>query len=317
MPQHPLPVTPGTSTRPALDTDGPIPQQGGSGPAAGLGSDLVGFLSLDQLDRDLFRGWCHAGLPLRAFGGQVAAQALTAAGRTTADGHHVHSLHGYFLRAGDTRQPILYHVDQLRDGRSYLSRRVTAVQGGVAIFTLSASFKLPERYGDRHPRIPDAPLPEELPDPYEPWAAGDPEGFEMSQWRRVMAMRFVPDERQPPPGLNQQLVWLKSTEKLPDDPLLHVCALAYCSDLTLAPTAALDSERPRPLREGPPRFFITSLDHAMWFHRPFRADEWMLFAQRSPSAGDGRGLSLGEFWTREGTLVASVVQEAVLRPHRS
>jgi len=115
-------------------------------------------------------------------------------------------------------------------------------------------------------------------------------------------------------GLTRQLVWVKATERLPADPLLHVCALAYCSDLTLARTAALDQEPPWPVRVVPSKIFMASLDHAMWFHRPFRADEWLLFAQRSPSASDGRGLSMGDFWTRDGQLIASVVQEAVLRP---
>ncbi|MEV0093818.1 acyl-CoA thioesterase II [Streptomyces sp. NPDC050738] len=281
-----------------------------------LRSDLVGFLSLEQLDRDRFSGRCHAGLPLRAFGGQVAAQALTAAGLTVAGGHPVHSLHSYFLRAGDPREPIVYQVERLRDGRSYLSRRVTAVQGGEAIFTLSASFKHPEAGEDRQPAMPQAPSPETLPDPYTEWADADPESYERAEWRRVMSMRFVPPARVSAPGLNQQLVWLRATEQLPDDPLLNVCALAYCSDLTLAHTAALGHEPPVPLRGGPPRIFLTSLDHAMWFHRPFRADEWLLFAQRSPSTSDGRGLALGEFWSRDGHLVAHVVQEAVFRLRR-
>ncbi|MFE1909197.1 acyl-CoA thioesterase [Streptomyces gardneri] len=280
---------------------------------ADTGRGLVGFLNLEQLERDLFRGWCHAGLPLRAFGGQVAAQALTAAGRTVPPGPTVHSLHGYFLRAGDLRRPIVYEVDRLRDGRSYVSRRVTAVQGGEAIFTLSASFKSPEPGPGRQSARPDAPAPGTLPDPYTVWADTDLEDFERAAWRRVMSMRFVPQAGEAPDGTNRQLVWLKSTERLSDDPLLHACALAYCSDLTLAHTTALDVEPPRPLRGGPAKTFLASLDHAIWFHRPFRADEWLLFAQRSPSASDGRGLALGEFWTEEGELVASVVQETVLR----
>ncbi|MGW4203762.1 acyl-CoA thioesterase [Streptomyces sp. NPDC004726] len=283
-------------------------------PSAGL----VGFLSLERLELDLFRGWCHDGAPLRAFGGQVAAQALTAAGRTVARERPVHSLHGYFLRPGDTRRPVVYGVERLRDGRSYTARRVTAVQDGKAIFTLSASFKLPEDEPDRHLVMPDVPRPEDLPDAYRYWAESNPDEYREAAYAQVMSMRVVPPYTAGVAagagrGQNEQYVWFRAVETLPDDPLLHVCALAYVSDLSLAPTSALDREALYPLREGPSRLAMASLDHAMWFHRPFRADDWLLFAQRSPSAGDGRGFNLGDFWTRDGTLVASVVQEAVLR----
>lgn len=292
--------------------------------AAGLDDaleiDLIGLLGLECLEQDLFRGRCIAGNPLRAFGGQVAAQALTAAGRTVGPGRSVHSLHGYFLRAGDPDVPIDYQVERLQDGGSYSSRRVTAIQGGKVIFTLSASFKRPEATGDRQLSMPPAPPPEELTDPYAGRHTAPSAGPGSVRGLRVISLRFVPqpeaDGKPEAGGLTRQLVWFKATEPLPDDPLLHVCALAYCSDMTLARTAALDREPPWPVREGPSQIFMASLDHAMWFHRPFRVDEWLLFAQRSPSASDGRGLSIGDFWTRDGQLVASVVQEAVLRPAR-
>jgi acyl-CoA thioesterase-2 len=279
------------------------------------------LLSLDQIEVNLFRGWCHAGAPLRAFGGQVAAQALVAAGRTVAEERPVHSLHGYFLLPGDPRQPIVYEVERVRDGRSYTTRRVTGLQKGAAIFTLSASFKRAEEAPERQRPMPEVPGPEELPDPYPLWAEADPEHF--ASRPLPQQMRYVPADAPglPPqiPGMPQQFVWMKAAEPLPDgDPLLHVCALAYMSDLTLASTVALDRQEPTARRRGePPRVSMASLDHAMWFHRPFRADEWLLFAQRSPSSSDGRGLALGEFYRRSGELVASGVQEVLIRDRRA
>ncbi|MFF4649245.1 acyl-CoA thioesterase [Streptomyces sp. NPDC001380] len=294
-------------------------QQTGAGTA---GSTFAELLRLDELDENLFRGTCHAGAPLRAFGGQVAAQALTAAGRTTGAGRAVHSLHGYFVRPGDPRRPIVYQVERVRDGRSYTTRRVGAVQRGEVIFTLSASFKEPEEGAERQRSAPGVPGPEELPDPYAAWAEADPEGYAASALSRTLRMRFVPPGSPglPPevPGMPQQFVWLRAAAPLPaDEPLLHVCALTYLSDLTLASTTALHLQEPRFRRSGPPRLTLASLDHAMWFHRPFRADEWLLFAQRSPSSSDGRGLALGEFYDRGGALVASAVQEALVRERRA
>jgi acyl-CoA thioesterase-2 len=282
---------------------------------------FVDLLRLDEIDQGLFRGWCHAGAPLRAFGGQVAAQALVAAGRTVSPGRLVHSLHGYFMRPGDPRRPLVYEVEALRDGGSYTTRRVTAIQNGEAVFTLSASFKTPEESQDRQREIPDLPGPEGLPDPYAAWAAGGPESYWGTTGRLTLDMRIVPRDRPglpaELPGVVQQFVWLKSAQPLPDDePLMHVCALAYLSDLTLASTAALHVQLPRAERKEPAHINLASLDHAMWFHRPFRADEWLLFAQRSPSSSDGRGLAQGEFYTRDGRLVASVVQEALIRERR-
>ncbi|MFJ1792601.1 acyl-CoA thioesterase [Kitasatospora griseola] len=281
-------------------------------------TDLLG---IEELDENLFRGHCHAGAPLRAFGGQVAAQALTSAGRTVEPARRVHSLHGYFLRPGDPRRPIVYQVDRARDGNSYATRRVTAVQRGEAIFTMSASFKRPESAGDRQRTMPPVPGPEELPDPYLAWRRDAPEEYERSAIFRALRMRFVPADAPglPPelPGVPQQFVWLRTDARLPaDDPLLQVCALTYLSDLTLASTTALHLQPHRVHRVAESRVALASLDHAMWFHRPFRADEWLLFAQRSPSASDGRGLAMGEFYDRDGALVASAVQETLLRELR-
>ena len=285
----------------------------------GKAAALVGFLSLEPLDRDLFRGWCHAGAPMRVFGGQVAAQSLVAAGLRAPPGRHVNSLHGYFLRPGDPARPILYYVERLRKGGTYASARVTAVQAGEAIFVLSALFKNAEQdSADRHPRMPEAAVPEDLPDLYDSWADLDPDTYEEMEFLRVIQMRVVPTvpEAAKDPGRTEQLIWLRAAERLPDDPMLHACALTYASDLTLAATAALSIQEPFYRRRGPRRVFMSSLDHAVWFHRPFRFDEWLLFAQHSPSLGDGRGLSHGEFWNTDGRLVASVVQETVIRTPR-
>ncbi|WP_285732803.1 acyl-CoA thioesterase [Kitasatospora phosalacinea] len=289
-------------------------------PRSGLRS-FAELLGIEELEENLFRGRCHAGAPLRAFGGQVAAQALTSAGRTVEAGRGVHSLHGYFLRPGDPRRPIVYQVDRARDGGSYATRRVTAVQRGEVIFTMAASFKRPEAAGDRQRTMPPVPGPEELPDPYRAWERDAPEQFAGAAVFRALQMRFVPAGAPglPPevPGVPQQFVWLRTERPLPgDDPLLQVCALTYLSDLTLASTAALHLQPHLVHRIEEPRVSLASLDHAMWFHRPFRADEWLLFAQRSPSASDGRGLAMGEFYDRDGALVASAVQETLLRELR-
>lgn len=279
---------------------------------------LLDFLDLEQVERNLFRGSCHEGAPLRAFGGQVAAQALTAAGRTVPENRSVHSLHGYFLHPGDTRQPIVYGVERLRDGGSYLSRRVTAIQDGRTIFSLSASFKRTEPGPGRQLTMPLTSGPDSLQDTgglqADEVAAEQHEG---SAWHRVLDIRYadVPLE-QTLTGQTEQRLWIRATQPLRDDPLIHACALAYASDLGLAPTAALDTASPSVLRSPSSSLFMTSLDHAIWYHRPFRADRWMLFTQRSPSAGDGRGLTMADVWSQDGLLVASVVQEAVLRHKR-
>jgi acyl-CoA thioesterase-2 len=311
----------------------PDPESARQRTAAGSGG-LVGFLSLEELDRGLYRGWCHDGTPLRAFGGQVAGQALTAASRTVPDGLAVHSLHGYFLRAGQSSRPMIYTVEDLRDGRTYATRRVTVTQNREAIFVLSASFKQAEPGGhDRQPTPPDSPDPGELPDYFELWASTDPEGAEQTAIRQALEVRYMSvDPASVDPagaaagsagpesgagsGVTGQKLWVRALQKLPDDPVLHTCALTYASDLLLAPVTALALEPPRAVRAQPSTMFLTSLDHALWFHRPFRADEWLLISQQSRTAGDGRGLARSEVWTGDGRLVASAVQETVLRPLR-
>ncbi|WP_406465883.1 acyl-CoA thioesterase [Streptomyces sp. NBC_00111] len=290
----------------------------GQGPGRTEAKDFVEFLSVEQLDRDLFRGRCHDGIPSRAFGGQVAAQALAAACLTVPEDRTAHSLHGHFLRPGDTARSLVYSVERVRDGSSYLARRVTAVQGGEPVFTLTASFKRPETAGDRQPAMPQTPEPGTLPDMYKTWATNNPADFAQAEFCRVLEMRYVPGPAEPTtPGLTEQKLWIRATERLPDTHVLHTCALAYASDLFLAPAAALPHQLPRMLRREPSSVFLTSLDHSIWYHRPFHADEWMLFAQRSPTAVDGRGLAFADVWSLDGTLIAHVVQETVIRPSRA
>ncbi|MEU3570701.1 acyl-CoA thioesterase II [Kitasatospora sp. NPDC036755] len=276
------------------------------------------MLQIERLDENTFRGHCHAGSPTRTFGGHVAAQALVAAGRTCGDRRPVHSLHGYFLRPGSPARPIDYLVERVREGTSYTTRRVTAVQKESEIFTLSVSFKHPEPAADRRRSIPPLPRPESLPNAVARLPEEVRRALAASGGFRDLDLRFVPSDTPglPPvvPGLLQQFVWMRTASPLPDDDqLLHAGALTYLSDLTLASTVGLDVQPNFFQRTEPPRLLMASLDHAMWFHRPFRADEWLLFAQRSPSSSDGRGLALGEFYDLDGRLVASAVQEALVR----
>ena len=276
--------------------------------------DLQTLLTLENLGSDRFRGSCHAGSPGRIFGGHLAAQALTAACETVPAEMAAHSMHGYFLSAGVPGAPITYEVQRVRDGRSYRSRQVTAVQDDEPIFTLSASFKLPEFSADRQSEMPDVPSPEDLSDPHERWARLRPEHYRRNITHRVMSLRFVPDDvLRGQNGRTEQCVWFKPLRQFSGDPVLHVGALTYASDLTLASTASLDIQPHSSRMKDPTRIMMASLDHAMWFHRPFKADEWMLFRQQSDSATDGRGLSTGTFWTRDGVLAATVVQESLLR----
>jgi acyl-CoA thioesterase-2 len=283
--------------------------------------DLVTMLDLEAIELNLFRGFSPGGDRIRVFGGQVAGQALIAAGRTVAnlDGppRFVHSLHAYFLRPGDPQIPILYQVDRIRDGRSFATRRVTAIQSGEAIFSLSASFHIEEEGVSHQAPMPDAPDPETLPD----WAARmAPYAKELgAMYDRPKAidmrpvdepMRIRPDEAIRAPRYR---VWLRADGKLPDDPLLHACVVAYASDMTLLDTTMLPHGL---IWEDEGKGSQASLDHAMWFHRPFRADDWLLYDQQSPSASGARGLATGTIFTRDGTLVVSVVQEGLIRTAR-
>ncbi len=272
---------------------------------------LIALLDLEELEVNIFRGVSPKEDRQRVFGGQVAGQALVAAGRTVSEGW-VHSLHAYFLRPGDPRIPILYEVDRIRDGRSFTTRRVVAIQHGHAIFHLSASFHKHEEGLDHQVPMPEVPPPESLPtfrerlkpflDQLGPWAERD----------HPIDLRICDpvDERPETWRSLQAHVWIRADGRLADDPMLHACVLTYASDMTLLDTTL----RPHGLVWAPDRkVMMASIDHSMWFHRPFRADEWLLYAQVSPSASNARGLASGGIYARDGRLVASVVQEGLIR----
>lgn len=273
---------------------------------------LVALLDLEKIEENIFRGVSPPHSPTRVFGGQVAGQALVAAGRTVQEERKVHSLHAYFIRGGDPSVPIIYEVDRIRDGRSFTTRRVVAIQHGKAIFSLSASFQKPEKGIEHASEMPDVPDPESLPTLVER-AEGYEDRLGLRLRPRPIDLRYVND---PPWATRGQTgraarnqVWMRADGSLPDDPLLHVCVLTYASDMTL-----LDS----PLaRHGVywdlDNVLGASLDHALWFHRAFRADEWFLYDTESPSASGSRGLATGRFFSRNGTHVATVVQEGLLR----
>jgi len=261
---------------------------------------LVDILDLERIEVDIFRGRSPEVGPQRVFGGQVAGQALVAAGRTVPAERAVHSLHAYFIRPGDPEVPIVYTVDRTRDGRSFSTRRVTAIQHGQAIFTLSASFHRPETGLEHQAQMPDAPDPEGLPErfgrlrPVDMRYAGEP------PWTAARDGR---------PRAARSMVWMRARGELPDDPLVHVCAVAYASDMSLLDSVLLAHG----LTWDASGLSAASLDHAMWFHGPFRADEWLLYAQESPAASGARGLAQGRIFRRDGRLIASVVQEGLIR----
>jgi len=279
--------------------------------------ELLVILDLEELEVNLFRGRSPQEMRLRVFGGQVAAQALVAAGRTVED-RSVHSLHAYFLRPGDTKVPIVYQVDRIRDGKSFTTRRVVAIQHGEPIFILSASFQHAEDGPTHGLAMPDVPPPESLPTTEERLAPvkGElhPEVWKWLTRERPIDTRSVTDHNPFKPVAREprQLVWIRASGTLPDEPLLHQTVIAFASDLMLLDTATL----PHAIPWNDPRYAMASLDHAMWFHRPFRADEWLLYSQESPAAHGARGFTLGHFFTRDGVLVASVAQEGLIRPVR-
>jgi acyl-CoA thioesterase-2 len=273
---------------------------------------LVEVLDLETLELNLFRGVSPPEHRIRVFGGQVAGQALVAAGRTVPTDRLVHSLHAYFLRGGDPSIPIVYEVDRIRDGKSFTTRRVVAIQRGQAIFNLQASFHLDEPGFDHQAPMPEAPDPETLPTFREQMA---PYAEQIGEWvldDRPIDMRRVGPHRffESGPRDANQMVWFRADGRLPDEPLLHACIVAYTSDMTLLDTTVL----PHGVQWGQNTLMMASLDHAMWFHRPFRADEWLLYSQTSPSAHGARGLASGHIYTRDGTLVVTVMQEGLIRP---
>ncbi|WP_067178872.1 acyl-CoA thioesterase [Microtetraspora niveoalba] len=280
--------------------------------------ELLDLLDLEQIELDIFRGRSPEERIQRVFGGQVAAQALVAAGRTVPAERMVHSLHAYFIRPGDPAIPIVYNVERVRDGRSFTTRRVVAIQHGKAIFTMSASFHVDEPGVAHQARpMPDVPAPESLPTFQQRMfdAVGDDEAWrEWTTKPRPVDFRYVsalPWEAQRDPSLisTENNAWFRYDAELPDDPLLHVVLAAYASDFTLVDTVLLAHG----LAWGSANISGASLDHAMWFHRPFRADEWMLYAQESPWSGGARGLARGEMYTASGQLAVSVVQECLIR----
>jgi acyl-CoA thioesterase-2 len=238
---------------------------------------------------------------------------LIAAGRTVPAERHVHSLHAYFIRGGDPSIPIVYEVDRIRDGRSFTTRRVVAIQRGKAIFSLSASFQITEPGIEHADAMPDVPGPESLPTFADQMAlVGDEAGFHRFLPRPI-DLRYVSEppwiSRGKGPREARNQVWMRADGQLADDPLLHVCVLAYASDMTL-----LDSVLARHgVYWWTDKVVGASLDHAMWFHRPFRADEWVLYDCESPSASGARGLATGRFFSQDGRLIATVVQEGLLR----
>ncbi|MFE6780248.1 acyl-CoA thioesterase [Streptomyces sp. NPDC057702] len=288
-------------------------------------TDLLDLLDLERVDRDIFRGTSRTSLVPRVFGGQVAAQALVAAGRTVPADRPPHSLHAYFLRPGDPGAPIVYTVDRIRDGLSFTTRRVVGVQHGRPIFHLSASFQQVEEGLDHQADMPPAPDPLTLPTAEETLARHadrlpDPTVIpRLIAAREAVDLRYVAD----PPFVSagrvreaRSQVWFRTRGKLDgphDDPLLHLCLVTYVSDMTL-----LDSIL---LAHGRGGWVVgdvvgASLDHAMWFHRPFRADEWLLYDQESPSSAGGRGLGQGRIYTADGHLAVSVIQEGLIRTPR-
>ncbi|HLN16972.1 MAG TPA: acyl-CoA thioesterase II [Acidimicrobiales bacterium] len=272
---------------------------------------LVHLLDLEPIEVNIFRGTQPDEERQRVFGGQVAGQALMAAGRTVDHGR-VHSLHSYFLRPGDPAVPILYEVDRIRDGKSFTTRRVVAIQHGRAIFNLECSFHVDEEGLDHQFPMPDVPAPEDLPTLPERLA---PMRELLGDWfdrphpidqRYVGGLPWHHSEVEAAPF---QQLWIRADGELPADPLLHACVVTYASDLTLFDTIL----QPHDVRWDDVNFMGASLDHCMWFHRPFRADEWLLYDTDSPVAASARGLARGFLYDRSGRLVVSMVQEGLAR----
>jgi acyl-CoA thioesterase II len=277
--------------------------------------DLVAILDLERLEQNLFRGRGPKAGWQRVYGGQVLGQALVAAVRTVPEERVAHSAHAYFLLPGDPAEPIIYDVERIRDGGSFTTRRVKGIQHGRAMFVMSVSFHKVEDGFDHHAPMPDVPPPEDLPNEQElkeRMLDKLPENMRR-YWERDRPIEIRPvdvsryfarDKREP-----VQLIWMRATRPLPDSLPLHQCVLAYASDFTLLDTALI--------AHGKLMFDtdlqLASLDHAMWFHRPFRADDWLLYAQDSPSAYGSRGFCRGSVFTRNGLLVASTTQEGLMR----
>ena len=287
-------------------------QQKKAGTAIGA---LLSLLDLEQLEVNLFRGQSPQQGWKRIYGGHVLAQSLVAAQRTVAEPRPVHSMHAYFLLAGDPAIPVVYEVERVRDGGSFTTRRVKAIQNGQAIFVMSTSFHKQERGLEHQAEMPTVPLPDQLPnetDIAERFLDKLPENLK-SYWQRerpvemrlVEFERYLKRDRRPA----RQHVWMRTRGPLPADPRIHQCMLAYASDATLLDTALV----PHGKLLFDTDIQLASLDHSLWFHRPFKADEWLLYAQDSPSAAGARGFSRGSVFSADGVLVASVTQEGLMR----
>ncbi|MBM3805369.1 MAG: acyl-CoA thioesterase II [Actinobacteria bacterium] len=275
--------------------------------------DLVALLDLEVIEVNIFRGVSPQENRQRVFGGQVAGQALVAAARTVDDkSRRVHSLHAYFLRPGDPSIPILYEVDRIRDGKSFTTRRVIAIQHGKAIFNLQASFQIPEPGLEHHIEMPqNLPKPETLPDfktRMEPYKEMIGEWYDRP---RPIDLRYI--DADPLTRKNQksrgQKLWMRADGTLPDDPVLHACIVTYASDMSLLDTTLLPHGRSW-TEQG---IQMASLDHVMWFHRPFRSDAWLLYDQTAISTSNARGIAGGYIFSEKGELVVTVVQEGLTR----
>jgi acyl-CoA thioesterase-2 len=276
-------------------------------------SKIVDLLDVERIEENLYRGENHP--TEHVFGGQVLAQAIASAYRTVDEVHQLHSLHAYFLRAGDWQKPILYDVDRIRDGRSFTTRRVVAIQHGRAIFNMASSWQKREEGLSHASPMPDVPPPEALRSDreiYSEWAKKYPEfgrfsfRFEAIDSHQVERISLNDASTHPP----FRHTWLKTADTLPDDPEVHLAMLGYMSDLDFMSTSMLPHGRHK-MRES---VRGASLDHSLWFHRPFRADEWLLFAKESPNASGARGFVRGQFFNRAGDLVATAAQECLIRP---
>jgi acyl-CoA thioesterase-2 len=278
---------------------------------------MLDVLNLEQLEVNLFRGRSPQDRWQRVFGGQVIGQALVAASRTV-ESRPPHSMHAYFLVGGDPKVPIIYEVDRIRDGKSFTTRRVVAIQHGQAIFTLMVSFHNDEEGLTHQTSMPQVPPPEELPSEAQIKATILPtmpeavrryyESERPIELRPVQYDRYLGKKYED----GKFNVWIRATGKLPDDPAIHQCVLAYASDMSLLDTALVPHGRSLFERE----FMGASLDHALYLHRPFRADDWLLYAQETPTMTGSRGFARGLIYTREGSLVASVAQEGLVRIRR-
>ena len=277
--------------------------------------DLIALLDLEPIEHNIYRGQNRDIGTRMIYGGQVLAQALVAAARTVPEDRPIHSMHGYFILAGDLSVPVVYFVDRLRDGGSFATRRVTAIQNGEAIFNMSASFHRREEGLQHQVEMPDAPDPESLTPELDIIRARRdeiPESLRATLTQdRPLDIRpvddpdpFVVAERPP-----RRCFWVRASGALDDDPLHHQAVLAYASDYGLLVT----SLRPHGMTFRDPRLMVASLDHSIWFHRPFRADEWLLYQVESPVAAGGLGFARGTYFSRKGDVVASVAQEGLIR----